>query len=173
MPRTLFTAHSCVLVVFCTGVYTLALGAAALQRVGGAGCGQSAVHLFTTKRTSRPRVSVALLSQLAAFYGPRNVPLTLFLDNARYQRCELVQAHAGLWHRPGVSAHIFAEPQPDRTLLALGEEAMSERKVSSGLRDDEKRHPSDHRLAHHNHAAALASLLTWNFQLFPKTQVIN
>ena len=28
-------------------------------------------------------------------------------------------------------------------------------------------------LAHHNHAAALASLLTWNFQLFPKTQVIN
>src|ERR1019366_8415282 len=31
-------------------------------------------------------------------------------------------------------------------LLALGEEAMSERKVSSGLRDDEKRHPPDHRL---------------------------
>jgi hypothetical protein len=28
-------------------------------------------------------------------------------------------------------------------------------------------------LAHHNHAAALASLLTWNFQLFPKTQVTN
>ena len=28
-------------------------------------------------------------------------------------------------------------------------------------------------LAHHKHAAALASLLTWNFQLFPKTQVIN
>jgi hypothetical protein len=26
-------------------------------------------------------------------------------------------------------------------------------------------------LAHHEHAAALASLLTWNFQLFPKTQV--
>ena len=28
-------------------------------------------------------------------------------------------------------------------------------------------------LAHHNHAAALASLLTWNFQLFPNTQVIQ
>jgi transposase len=26
-------------------------------------------------------------------------------------------------------------------------------------------------LAHHEHAAALASLLTWNFQLFPNTLV--
>jgi hypothetical protein len=27
--------------------------------------------------------------------------------------------------------------------------------------------------AHHEHAPALASLLTWNFQLFPQTQVIK
>jgi len=52
----------------------------------------------------------------------------------------------GFGHRLGVSAHVFAEPQPDRTLLALGQKAMSERKVPSGLRDDEKRHPPDYRL---------------------------
>ena len=34
------------------------------------------------------------MDQLAACYAPRKVPLTLFLDHARYQRCALVQAPA-------------------------------------------------------------------------------
>ena len=51
-------------------------------------------HLFTNETYITAQSVCALLNQLAAFYGPRKVPLTLFLDNARYQRCELVQAHA-------------------------------------------------------------------------------
>ena len=56
------------------------------------------VHLFTNETYITAQSVCALLSQLAACYGPRNVPITLFLDNARYQRCALVQAHPpGLW----------------------------------------------------------------------------
>ena len=52
------------------------------------------VHRFTNETYITAQSVCALLSQLAVCYGPRNLPLTVFLDNARYQRCELVQAHA-------------------------------------------------------------------------------
>ena len=134
------------LVVFCTGVPPLARRPAALQRVGGAGCGHAAG---------------ASLHQRNVYHGPECLCAAQLTGRLRWPQehsahalsepCPLPTVRVGASARPGVgprvgiSAAVFAEPQPERTLLALGEEAMSQRPVSCGLRDDENRPPQDHR----------------------------
>ena len=55
-------------------------------------------------------------------------------------------ARPGIGHRVGVSARLLAEPEPDRTRLALGQEALPECQVSPGLWVDESHHSADHGL---------------------------
>jgi transposase len=126
------------------------------------------VHLFTNETYITAQSVCALLSQLAAFYGPRNVPLTLFLDNARYQRCELVQAHA---RALGIDLEFLPTYSPNLNLIERYWRWVKKQCLNA------KYHANFATMktailqtitsAHHEHAAALASLLTWNFQLFP------
>jgi transposase len=130
------------------------------------------VHLFTNETYITAQSVCALLNQLAAFYGPRNVPLTLFLDNARYQRCELVQAHA---RALGIDLEFLPTYSPNLNLIERYWRWVKKQCLNA------KYHPDFATMktailqttasAHHEHAAALASLLTWNFQLFPTTEV--
>ena len=51
------------------------------------------IHSFTNEGYINALSVCDLLTQVAAFYGP-SLPITVFLDNAKYQRCELVRQHA-------------------------------------------------------------------------------
>jgi transposase len=116
----------------------------------------------------------AVLEPERYLHPPRNVPLTLFLDNARYQRCELVQAHA---RALGIDLEFLPTYSPNLNLIERYWRWVKKQCLNA------KYHPDFATMksailqttasAHHEHAAALASLLTWNFQLFSKTQVIN
>ena len=132
------------------------------------------VHLFTNETYITAQSVCARLSQRAAFYGPRNVPLTLFLDNARYQRCELVQAHA---RTLGIDLEFLPTYSPNLNLIERYWRWVKKQCLNAKYHADFATMKTTilqtTALAHHEHAAALASLLTWNFQLFPKTQVIK
>lgn len=51
------------------------------------------IHTLTNEGYINAQSVCTLLSQVAAFYGPQ-IPITIFLDNAKYQRCEAVLTHA-------------------------------------------------------------------------------
>ena len=131
------------------------------------------VHLFTNETYITAQSVCALLSQLAVFYGPRNIPLTIFLDNARYQRCELVQAHA---RALGIELEFLPTYSPNLNLIERYWRWVKKQCLNAQYHADFATMKTailkTTASAHHEHAAALASLLTWNFQLFPKTKVI-
>ncbi len=74
----------------------------------------------------------ALLAVLAKRHqeAGRRVPITIVLDNARYQRCRTVQEYAAvlgielLFLPPTPKGHP-AEPEPDRALLEVCQEGVS------------------------------------------------
>ena len=132
------------------------------------------IHLFTNETYITAQSVCALLSQLAAFYGPRNVPLTLFLDNARYQRCAWVQAHA---QALGIELEFLPTYSPNLNLIERYWRWVKKQCLNAKYHEDFATMKTailkTTASAHQEHAAALTSLLTWNFQLFPKTQVIK
>lgn len=132
------------------------------------------VHLFTNETYITSQSVCALLDQLAAFYAPRQAPLTLFLDNARYQRCELVQAHAKAL---GIELEFLPSYSPNLNLIERYWRWVKKRCLNGRCHENFGMMKSTIQkttaTAHEDHAKELASLLTWNFQLFPKTQVTN
>lgn len=130
------------------------------------------VHLFTNETYITAQSVCALLSQLAAFYGPRNVPLTLFLDNARYQRCALVPAHA---RALGIDLEFLPTYSPNLNLIERYWRWVKKQCLNAKYHENFATMKTallkTTASAHHEHAATLASLLAWNFQLFPKTTV--
>jgi transposase len=71
------------------------------------------IHIFTNE-TYITSVSVcALLSQGSTFYG-KGSPITIFLDNARYQRCELVKTQAQLL---GIELEFLPSYSPNLNLI--------------------------------------------------------
>lgn len=129
------------------------------------------VHLFTNETYITAQSVCSLLDQLAAFYAPLKVPLTLFLDNARYQRCALVQMHAKAL---GIELEFLPSYSPNLNLIERYWRWVKKRCLNAKYHADfgamkatiQKTTAS----AHDDYAEELASLLTWNFQLFPKTQ---
>ena len=73
------------------------------------------VHRFPNETYITAQSGCALLSQLAVCYGSRNVPLTLCLDQARYQRCALVPAHA---QALGIELEFLPMYSPNLNLIA-------------------------------------------------------
>ena len=132
------------------------------------------VHLFTNETYITAQSVCVLLSQLAAFYGPRKVPLTLFLDNARSQRCALVQAHA---RTLGLEFEFLPTDSPNLNLIERSWRWVKKHCLNAQYHEDfaamKTAIVKTTASAHHEHATALASLLTWNCQLFPDTTVIN
>ena len=104
----------------------------------------------------------------------RKVPLTLVLDNARYQRCALVQAHA-----PALAVELEFLPScsPNLNLIERYGRWVKQRCLNAKYhaKFGAMKTPIQHATAsaHEVYAEELVSLLTWNFQTFPKTQVTN
>jgi transposase len=124
------------------------------------------VHLFTNQTYIRAESVCVLLSQLARFYG-RGLPIPIFLDNARYQRCAWVQAHARAW---GIELELLPSYAPNLNLIERYWKWVKQQGLNA------KYHASFAAMqeailrcvgsAHRDHKAELASLLSWNFQLF-------
>ena len=130
------------------------------------------VHRFTNETYITAQSVCALRSQLAVCYGPRNLPLTVFLDNARYQRCALVQAHA---RALGIEVEFLPTYSPNLNLIERYGRWVKKQCLNAQYHADFATMKAallkTTASAHHEHASALASLLTWNFQLFPKTHI--
>jgi hypothetical protein len=67
------------------------------------------LHSFTNEGYINALSVCELLTQVAAFYGP-SLPITIFLDNAKYQRCELVRQHA---QRLGIELEFLPSYSPN------------------------------------------------------------
>lgn len=130
------------------------------------------VHLFTNETYITAQSVCSLLSQLAAFYEPGKVPLTLFLDNARYQRCELVHAHA---RALGIELEFLPSYSPNLNLIERYWRWVKKQCLNAKYHADfaamKAAIQQTTASAHNEHAKELASLLTWNFQMFSNIQV--
>lgn len=111
-----------------------------------------------------------LLAKIAVHYA--GTPITIFLDNVRYQRCQLVQDYAAslgitLVFLPSYSPHLNLIERYWRfvrknCLYSIYYEHFADFKNAiTQLIDD----------AHLKHLSELESLLTWNFQSFSKVQI--
>jgi hypothetical protein len=88
--------------------------------------------ITVTNETYITAESVCELLQKIAALGIE-VPITLILDNTRYQRCAKVMDGRSIADRTAVLAAVFAESEPDRALMALCEKAVPVREVLRGL----------------------------------------
>ena len=69
-------------------------------------------------------------------------PVTLVLDNARYQRNKVVQGLAGgVGDRAAVPAELLAEPEPDRAAVAVHQAEGGVRPIPPDVRRLPGRHP--------------------------------
>jgi transposase len=131
------------------------------------------VHLFTNETYITATSVCSLLSQVAAFYAPWNLPITLFLDNARYQRCHLVRDHAKAL---GLELAFLPSYSPNLNLIERYWRWVKKRCLNA------RYHPDFASMkntilttivsAHYDYADSLKILLSWNFQLFSKIVVI-
>jgi len=113
-----------------------------------------------------------LLTQLRKFYETR--PITIFLDNAKYQKCKLVQECAmqlkiELAYIPSYSPNLnlierFWKHVRKECLYSKFYSSFSEFKQSICSCIDQ----SDTK-----HKTKLNTLLAWNFQLFNKVKVLT
>ena len=130
------------------------------------------MHTFTNEGYINAQSVCSLLSQVAAFYRSA-LPITIFLDNAQYQRCEAVGQHA---RRLGIELAFLPSYSPNLNQIerywkwvkkhclycqyyadfAAMKTAILER-MERGHTDDKKE---------------LADLLTWNFQTFSKVTLL-
>ena len=124
------------------------------------------LHTFTNEGYINALSVCELLTQVAAYYGPA-LPITIFLDNAPYQRCEFVQQHArGL----GMELEFLPSYSPQLNLIERYWKWIKKRclysqyyanfaAMKSAIVKRIKR-------GHQEDKAELASLLTWHFQTF-------
>lgn len=111
-----------------------------------------------------------LLAKIAIHYAGK--PITIFLDNARYQRCQLVQDYATslgitLVFLPAYSPHLNLIERYWRfvrknCLYSKYYENFADFKTTIANLID---------TAHIEHLSQLETLLTWNFQSFAKVQI--
>ena len=71
------------------------------------------IHSFTNEGYINALSVCELLTQVAVFYGS-SMPITIFLDNAKYQRCELVCNHA---KRLGIDLEFLPSYSPNLNLI--------------------------------------------------------
>ena len=106
-------------------VRLLMRGPSGRKRFNVLGAIDAVTHELTTicnETTIDAQAICELLGKLSARYA--GLPLTLVLDNARYQRCE---PGPGPWpgrvaDRVAVPAAVLAEPEPDRAAVEVREE---------------------------------------------------
>jgi transposase len=129
------------------------------------------VHCFTNEGYINAESVCTLLRQVAEFYGP-TLPITIFLDNARYQRCAWTQAQA---QALGIELAFLPSYSPNLNLIErywkwLKKECLNSRyhAAFAAMKTAVLRCLNQ---GHREHQAELVSLLTWNFHLFDKVTI--
>jgi transposase len=111
-----------------------------------------------------------LLTQIAAAYA--KIPITIVLDNARYQKCEAVLRHAAAL---GIELIYLPSYSPQLNLIErlwrfVRKECLYSKYYSKF--DGFKQAIADCiQTAHTKHRNELETLLSWNFQSFEKVQI--
>jgi transposase len=111
-----------------------------------------------------------LLSLLAQHYGP--VPLTIVLDNVRYQKCYLVQSYAASL---GIELLFLPSYSPQLNLIErfwrfVRKECLYS-KYYADFASFTQAITQCIATAHTEHRGELETLLAWNFQSFEKVQI--
>jgi transposase len=111
-----------------------------------------------------------LLDKIAAHYAGK--PITIFLDNARYQRCRLVQDYAD---KLGITLCFLPAYSPNLNLIERYWRFVRKNclysKYYANFTDFRGSIEQLIASAHFDHRAELETLLTWNFQSFTKVQI--
>ena len=102
-----------------------------------------------------------------------DVPVTVVLDNARYQRCAWYSAQLSVGHRTSVPPVILAEPQSHRAPLEFVKEKALYSKYYPTFTEFKEAISDvlDH--TDSTHEAELNTLLTLNFQTFQKSSATS
>lgn len=113
-----------------------------------------------------------LLSDIAQHYG-KDLPITIVLDNARYQKCELVLTHAAslgleLLFLPSYSPHLNLI---ERLWRFVRKECLYS-KYYEDFASFKQAIATCLETAHTDHRDELDTLLAWNFQSFKKVQFL-
>jgi transposase len=111
-----------------------------------------------------------LLLQIAQYYG--SMPITVVLDNARYQKCALVQGFAA---ELGIELLYLPSYSPQLNLIERYWRFLRKKCLYSIYYPDfAKFKTAIERCiawAHYKYSEELESLLTWNFQSFKEVQI--
>ena len=101
-------------------------------------------------------------------------PITLFLDNAKYQRCQLVQAQA---QELGIELLYLPPYSPNLNLIERLWKWLKIKclysKYYEKFADFKTAIFTTLQLTHTEYKKELSSLLTWKFQIIKKTQILN
>ena len=129
------------------------------------------LHTITNQTYINAESVCQLLSQIAAL--KINVPITLILDNARYQKCKMVQAYADLL---GIELLYLPSYSPHLNLIERYWRFVKKECLYSKYYSDFTKFKTTIETcintAHVTKKEKLESLLTWNFQSFKKVQIL-
>ena len=130
------------------------------------------IHSFTNEGYINAQSVCEFLSQVAAFYGP-SLPITTFLDNAKYQRCELVSNHA---QTLGIEWEFLPSYSPNLNLIERYWKWVKKRCLYSKYYSDFTAMKSAildrMERGHREDKDELTSLLTCNFQFFDNVTIL-
>ena len=131
------------------------------------------VHRFTNEGYINAQSVCELLRNVAAFYGPA-IPLTIFLDNAKYQRCDLVRAQA---QALGIELEFLPSYSPNLNLIERYWKWVKKQCLYSQCHVDFAAMKAAILTCltwgHQRNKEELASLLTWNFQSFTNVTILH
>jgi len=114
-----------------------------------------------------------LLDKIAQINQGLGIPITFFLDNARYQRCLFVQEYAAMY---GIELVFLPSYSPNLNLIERYWKFIKKQCLYSKYYEDFTQFKNaiqnciDN--AHVEHKDKLESLLTWNFQSFKKCKFL-
>ena len=130
------------------------------------------IHTLTNEGYINAQSVCTLLSQVAAFYGPQ-IPITIFLDNAKYQRCEAVLAHARML---GIELAFLPSYSPNLNLIERYWKWVKKHCLYSKYYADFAAMKSAilQRMSegHRQSKQELIKLLSWKFQTFKKVTIL-
>ena len=128
------------------------------------------VLTFTNETYINSESVCLLLAKIAAHYAGR--PITIFLDNVRYQRCRLVQDYAATL---GITLSFLPSYSPHLNLIErywrFTRKNCLYSKYYANFADFKNAIEQLINTAHTAHLSELETLLTWNFQSFTKVQI--
>lgn len=128
----------------------------------------------TTDKTVNSESMKDLLGKLKQAVGDTSAKVVIILDNARYQHCAAVKEHAQslgitLEFLPGYSPHLNLI---ERVWKFIRKTALNNRFFSDFEQWSQAIDQCVDDMNSGKHAAALKSLLTWNFQIFNIDKII-